>query len=234
MSSAKKLTSQSPNVTVVVGSGDDAREFECYGVILASASPVLDAMLSSGMKERENKRIEFPDKRPEEWEMVLRCIDTETALLFQTDHPFIFRGEYQYEYDERDDGIIKDLATVKTLVPWFHELQMNAYLSRCDMVLDKSARSKKARWTRAGSRELIDLFLLSTKYDLYRTKVKTEREVARIIEQFCWRFGELELFDLSTVRQIVEVLLPIRLVETSEERSTKKQRCGVLQRDNLD
>jgi hypothetical protein len=68
----KKLTSQAPDVTVVVGSGDDAREFHCYGVILASASPVLDAMLSSGMKESENKRIEFPDKRPEEWEMVLR------------------------------------------------------------------------------------------------------------------------------------------------------------------
>ena len=66
MNSTKLLKSQAPDVTVVVGSGAAAREFQCYGAILADASPVLDAMLGSGMKECEQKRIEFPDKDPEE------------------------------------------------------------------------------------------------------------------------------------------------------------------------
>ena len=53
------LISQAPDVTVIVGSGVNAREFQCYGDILAAASPYLDAMLSCGMKESETKRIEF-------------------------------------------------------------------------------------------------------------------------------------------------------------------------------
>eukprot|EP00956_Cyclotella_meneghiniana_P010001 scaffold13803_cov51-Cyclotella_meneghiniana.AAC.4 len=61
---SKTITSHPPDVTVVVGSEDNKQEFQCYGVILAAASPVLDAMLSSGMAESENKRIEFPDKDP--------------------------------------------------------------------------------------------------------------------------------------------------------------------------
>jgi sugar (pentulose or hexulose) kinase len=82
--------SRAPDVTVVVGSGDNAREFQCYGAILASASPVLDAMLSSGMKESENKT-----KDPREWEMVLRCMDPEYSLLFQKvmDCEAIYRPE---------------------------------------------------------------------------------------------------------------------------------------------
>lgn len=49
---------------------------------LASVSPVLDAMLSSGMKESEAKRIEFPDKDPDEWRMLLQIIDSARASLF--------------------------------------------------------------------------------------------------------------------------------------------------------
>ncbi len=60
----KLLKSQAPDVTVVVGSGAAAQEFQCYGVILSAASPVIDAMLGSGMKECEQKRIEFRIKIP--------------------------------------------------------------------------------------------------------------------------------------------------------------------------
>jgi hypothetical protein len=52
-SCSKTLISQPPDITVVVGKENNAQEFQCYSVILASASPVLDAMLSSGMKESE-------------------------------------------------------------------------------------------------------------------------------------------------------------------------------------
>eukprot|EP00956_Cyclotella_meneghiniana_P036139 scaffold122191_cov23-Cyclotella_meneghiniana.AAC.2 len=51
-----------PDVKVVVGKDESAKEFECSGIILAAASPVLDAMLSSGMIESEQRLISFPEK----------------------------------------------------------------------------------------------------------------------------------------------------------------------------
>jgi hypothetical protein len=49
---------------------------------LAAASPVIDAMLGSGMKECEQKRIEFPDKDPDEWKIILQCLDTASAFFY--------------------------------------------------------------------------------------------------------------------------------------------------------
>jgi len=59
-----------PDVTVVVGTGDNQQEFECYKTVLSFASQYLDAMLSNDMVENNNSRIEFPDKDPDEWEIV--------------------------------------------------------------------------------------------------------------------------------------------------------------------
>jgi hypothetical protein len=41
---------------------------------------VFDVMLSSGMMESKNKRIEFPDKHPIEWKMFQKCIDPSEFL----------------------------------------------------------------------------------------------------------------------------------------------------------
>ena len=57
------------------------------------------------MKESETKRIEFPDKDPEEWELFLQCIDNASALLFQLqgDHDYIPREElYLAPYTDDD------------------------------------------------------------------------------------------------------------------------------------
>ena len=59
-----------PDVTVVVGTGDNQQEFECYKTVLSFASQYLDAMLSNDMVENSTSRIEFPDKDPEEWKIV--------------------------------------------------------------------------------------------------------------------------------------------------------------------
>ena len=56
----KWIRSQAPDVTVSVGSGESKQEFKCYKVVLSFASPYLDAMLSSSMKEGEVGRINFP------------------------------------------------------------------------------------------------------------------------------------------------------------------------------
>lgn len=93
---------------------------------LAANSPVLDAMLGSGMKEFQQKRIEFPENDPEEWKTILRCLDTKSAFLF--DHLPDDR------FDQYTDYQVNNL-NVRTFVPWFHELQMVKYLDRCSGIL---------------------------------------------------------------------------------------------------
>lgn len=56
----KKIRSQSPDVTVIVGKGDNMQAFECYKIVLSFASPFFDAMLSVEMAEKNASRIELP------------------------------------------------------------------------------------------------------------------------------------------------------------------------------
>jgi hypothetical protein len=70
----KKIRTQSPDVIVAVREGDARQEFECYKVVLAFASPYLDAMLSSDMVENSKVRIEFRDNDPEEWQVLYQII----------------------------------------------------------------------------------------------------------------------------------------------------------------
>ena len=118
---SKTITSHPPDVTVIVGSEDNNRqEFQCYGVILAAASPVLDAMLSSGMAESENKRIEFPDKDPAVWQLLLKCIDTERAALYRYHKIKIFDSDDEQE-DQETIPLILNESNVRAIVPLFHE-----------------------------------------------------------------------------------------------------------------
>ena len=103
---------------MVVGSGAEKKEFHCHGVILAAASPYIDAMLSSRMKEAETRHIEFPDKNPEGWTLVMKCMDPANATLLP--------GNEESPLDE---------SNVAELGPWFHELQIDNYLSVCDSIL---------------------------------------------------------------------------------------------------
>ena len=135
MTSLKRITSHPPDVTVVVGTGDDAQEFQCYGVLLAAASPVLDAMLSSGMTESENKRIVFPEKDSVVWQLFLKCIDTERAFLYSYYDDGGFYNMDEEASLEEMARIILNESNVRSIVPLFHELQMNEYLKRCDNIL---------------------------------------------------------------------------------------------------
>jgi hypothetical protein len=189
-SCSKTLISQPPDITVVVGHGDNAQEFQCYSVILASASPVLDAMLSSGMKESEEKRIEFPDKDPDEWRMLLRCIDNSTACLFR------IVDQYQEEGDLEKMVIDRN---VYALVPWFNELQMNSYLNRCDEILYEWMDTTISK----GIEKDIEQFLFAIKYNLVRTQETCRSRICNHLEQFCWGFGEPDDFNPSTIQRLI-------------------------------
>jgi hypothetical protein len=187
MDYSKTIISRSPDITVVVGSGDNAQEFRCYSAILASVSPVLDAMLSSGMKESEAKRIEFPDKDPDEWRMLLQIIDSARASLFCL-------ASDLGEGSDREELINR--SNVYALVPWFNELQMNAYLNRCDEILLHEYTVKIPE----GVKENMKQLLFATKYNLGKMEIVVAARVLRLLEQFCWGFGDPDDFNLSIIQ----------------------------------
>ena len=167
MNATKKIKSHEPDVTVVVGNGDDKREFLCYSAQLAHASPVLDAMLSSGMMEGETKRICFPDKDPKEWAIILECIDPAGGFLFDR------LDDSRWYEAEHDEAI--NLRNARYFVYWFHELQMDAYLSRCDKIMALHASaiceiSPEASISVEQKMELLELLSFSTMFNLPNTQ----------------------------------------------------------------
>ena len=111
----KQIRSMPPDITVVVGKDDMEQEFQCYQAILSFASPYLDAMLSSNMVEKNNSRIEFPEKDPKEWQIFYAII--------ACDEDFTINEE-----------------NARMLTPWFHEFQMKKYLEECDDVLKEEVK----------------------------------------------------------------------------------------------
>lgn len=65
------------DVTVIVGSS----EFKCHRVILAACSVFFKALLSSGMKEDLQKRIELKEISTETFAEILDCLYTGTNIL---------------------------------------------------------------------------------------------------------------------------------------------------------
>jgi hypothetical protein len=64
--------SEQGDVTVVVGTGENAKTFYEYSQILCCISEYFNAaLLRSGMKESVTKVFEFPNHNPDEWELLM-------------------------------------------------------------------------------------------------------------------------------------------------------------------
>jgi hypothetical protein len=100
----KRLRVSDPDVLVKVGD----QEFEHYSVLLCATSPYFDAMLSVNMRERLSGKIEFTDKDPKDWEALVPYLEPHSPPL--------------------------NLEKTQQLLPWFHELQMDALLEEADRV----------------------------------------------------------------------------------------------------
>jgi hypothetical protein len=223
----KRIDSQAPDVTIIVGSGDNVEETRFYGVILASASPYLDAMLSNGMMESENRIIRFPEKNPLQWDVVLRCIDPSNALLF-TPEPRV------------DDILSSYQDAPRVLAPWFNELQMQPYLNRCDEILctkiDENITHEKIRDGRVTSAEmakLVEDLTFAINYNLTNTRDEIESKIMGIMENFLWGFGDVDHFDIATVKNLLQSMSPIQMVggeknTTNDKPAAKKQRRATL------
>jgi hypothetical protein len=163
LSAMLKLRSHPPDVVVVVGSGDDAEEFECYQLILRMASEVFDAMLSGSMRESQTARIELPDKDPAEWKLFYEFIDP-TAC--------------------REAKITT--ANVMKLVPWFHQFQVERLSKECDQIMEAYLYSKQPKsWlklTEAQFEKLIKWAGFSNLYGLPLTLEMSSHQVKDVLQ----------------------------------------------------
>ena len=244
--SPKRLKSQPPDVIVAVGQGDEIVEFECYGTLLSVASEVFDTMLSTNMKEKETRRIELPDKNPQEWGIFYDFVENRDAKVEAAKRSGVGSSDILSETKER----------TRLLLPWFHEFQMTALVKECDNALQKELPTTeeeddeeeeendylKKFWLRndeSQSHEMKrkemfqlchELLSMSCVYDL----PKTQKHVARTL-RYAIKYAD-DLFNVDTLKTIIPLLknssndksrhpvlaelckcLPGKLVENSDE-----------------
>ena len=109
----KRLRVSEPDVLVKVGD----QEFEHYSILLCAASPYFDTMLSIDMRERLSGKIEFSDKDPKDWEALVPYLEPHAPPL--------------------------TLEKIQQLLPWFHELQMDALLEEADHYLKNKVQETR-------------------------------------------------------------------------------------------
>ena len=167
----KRSRTEEPDFTVIVGTGDQKQEFQCYRLILSLGSGYFDSMFSSGMKEVTNKEISFPDMDPEGWKEVYKFIDKMSYEASKVTH----------------DNIV-------LLVPWFHLLQMEDKLQECDTLLDGTGTESEAQLKKLFPNPF-DCAEFCKRYSL----VNSYQECCLVIqefllsEDFCFNFADFEV-----------------------------------------
>ena len=154
-------------------------------------------MLSSNMTENNESRIEFPNKEPDEWKMFYPFID-----------PF--------QIGEATRPTIDD-ENVMTLVPWFHEFQLNSLHQQCDQFLsDKAlslARAEKIAGNRVGCYSLKldesfwDRFIRDTSFhglNNLQMRRETFRDIIKLLEFSC-------IYDLRKTKIRTECIIKVLL-----------------------
>ena len=183
--SPKRVKSQPPDVVVAVGRGEAQVEFECYGTLLSFSSEVFDTMLSTNMREKNDHRIELPDKDPGEWKMFYEFVEDRNAKV----------ETYSDETKTR----------ARILLPWFHEFQMTALVKECDDALHKEGPTRCWVSYSKGKRKEIfqlchELLSMSYVYGLPRTQKSASESLSSAI------MHDYELFDLDSIKNIIPLL----------------------------
>jgi len=111
----KKLKSAEDDLEVVVGVGSLQKSYYCNSAVLALHSNVIDTMLSVEMREKESRRIAFPDLAPDQWEKMMEFMEDgaganitpeETAMLLE----YYDKYEFAHGLDLVDKAIAKVIA----------------------------------------------------------------------------------------------------------------------------
>jgi hypothetical protein len=145
----KKLRSSEPDLVVVVG--EEQKEYQYHSPVLATHSKVIDAMLSSFMRESQTGRIHFPDLSEKVWESMIYFLHPPAARQMTVQDALLVAAAYD-KYDfcagvECCDQVFVELFC--TLMP------------HGQYDLDKKPDDLN---------QLIDVFLLADVANLKRTK----------------------------------------------------------------
>jgi hypothetical protein len=180
---------EEPDVTIIVG----GKTFRHYRQVLCLASDFFDAALNSGMKESLTSTIEFPDKKPEEWELF-------ASFLEPLSHTKVTE------------------SNVVMLTPWFHEFGASALLEECDRVYrdiilsdfgmfqEKSSRKfgklsvPELETLRKEFQALADAYEFSVMYGLALTRKETIWGLKNIV------LFQQDIFDLDCASRLVSLL----------------------------
>lgn len=156
-----------PDVEVVVG----GKSFKHHSFILCYASDYFDTMLSSGMQESRKKKIEFPDKDPEEWKLFYPFLEPRSVSTA--------------------DLVSINKENAKAILPWFHEFGMTKLLHESDQQLCSSLQLFKHSYHESDHlsldqrKETLSDILgwteLADTYDLPRTRAAMREELQIVV-----------------------------------------------------
>ena len=185
---AKKLRLDDPDLTVVVG----GEEFHHYSILLRYACDYFDKMLTTNMKERNELKIYFPDKDPNEWKLVYRFLEPRTATS---------KCSITWE-------------NVPILLPWFHELGLDALVQVCDACLysrlrDIDFQNNRMRRLEDAIPEIdfIQFLGLAVQFELRNT-------ASAAVQVIHSMFADLKCITLSLIIQLKQYLHRDDLWET--------------------
>jgi len=154
----KMLRSQPPDVIVAVGQGKNKTQFECYKLFLCFNCEYFDTMFSLPMRENETSQIDLPDKDPEEWKVFYEFIDPATS--------------FSAEVTDKN---------AMTLVPWFHEYQMNKLLTKCDHMIHDNIINDDNKVEIGNLKILLDHSEFCEKYSLKKSLEKAIIELSTLV-----------------------------------------------------
>mmetsp|Transcript_1597 Transcript_1597/g.2180 ORF Transcript_1597/g.2180 Transcript_1597/m.2180 type:complete len:277 (-) Transcript_1597:85-915(-) len=145
MSGEKKINADTtfakPDTVVVVG----GKEFQESSIVLRLWSGYFDGAFRSGMEESKTMRFEFPDKKPEDWELF-------TALLVP------FSGAQ----------VTKD--NVDAVLDWCDQLCVTRGLAGCDSVLHDTITPLTLIDNKQKMKQIVGNLSRSLRFDLLKTK----------------------------------------------------------------
>jgi hypothetical protein len=208
---SKKLRSDEPDLTVVVGD----EEFRHYSILLRYACDYFDKMLTTNMKERNEMKIYFPGKDPDEWKLVYPFLEPQSVTSKRT----------------------LNWENVPILLPWFHELGLDALVQECDACmhnrlgeidLENCLMSKRSLLLQ----EAIQFLGLGVKFEL----PNTASTAVDVIEMAM--FADLKCITLDVIVQLKQYLYrddlwdtfkSIQLVPSAWRAFTVEERRAVVE-----
>ena len=114
-----QLRSCSTDLSVILGEGEDQVTKWYHSQALARKSKYIDSMLSTPMKEKDEKVITFPDITPDIWDDMMKFLDSPAAVLRMTPRDALKVATFYDKYEFVEGTKLCDLL----LADYFRSLE---------------------------------------------------------------------------------------------------------------